>query len=189
MGFTYLNNQNWIDISREERLFCAHLYEHIRRDIKKFVEHLFKKAVIPNDEIEERWEIGYEVCFFRDFLKSKGMPIKASSYSDKRTFDLCLFSENRIIIIEAKVHEIFEKDQIDGLNNDVEQLREIIELQNININTVVLASSIYFNNFIDKHKNEESNFLDNIDCRISWNEMSDLYKDDLFDRADNIYGT
>ena len=50
MKFDYLNNNSWSDISREERLFCAHLYWRIRGDVMKFVEWLNDVKPLPEKE-------------------------------------------------------------------------------------------------------------------------------------------
>ena len=133
MGFSYLDNKNWIDISREERLYCAHLYFQIKGKELQFVKWLneFKSMYLTTDC---EWEIGYEVCFYRDYLKNvenksirvENRKYEDSTYSEKRTFDLCLFSEDTIIIIEAKVKEKFEQKQLDDIKSDKALIKRLI---------------------------------------------------------------
>lgn len=76
MSFSYLNGKKWIDISREERLFCAHLYFQIQKDVNKFIDELnrlFEDLSLPMDC---EWKVGYEVCFYRDFLSFSNRHIK-----------------------------------------------------------------------------------------------------------------
>ena len=116
MGFAYLGGMRWSQISREERLFCAHLYHDIRSTHceKDFVRWLATpetgKKVWTQDSArdgllqDQEWEIGYEVCFYRDLIHSlrsspefsKYAGINPDEYPRKRTFDLCLFSPNAL---------------------------------------------------------------------------------------------
>src|SRR5882672_11412807 len=101
MGFTYLGGNNWSDITREERFFCAELYIKIKNSENAFVRWLNaqEKISISGEDCETEWETAFEVCFYRDF-PHKFRPEIPDKYSPKRTFDLCLFSEKNIIIIE-----------------------------------------------------------------------------------------
>jgi hypothetical protein len=113
MGFEYFEGKNWIDISREERLYCAHLYFQIRGKELEFVKWLNEnhKMKLPT---ESEWEIGYEVCLYRDYfkqLRDETICKDNVDYPPKRTFDLCLFSEENIVIIEAKVQQRFDAEQ------------------------------------------------------------------------------
>lgn len=46
MPIKYLNNKPWSDWSRDERMFCAVLWEHGRKDSAKFARWLKKAAKI-----------------------------------------------------------------------------------------------------------------------------------------------
>lgn len=110
-GLQYFGNKNWAEITREERYFCSHLYHSIIGKEKEFVkwlnENLKPEGKLKLDE-SNIWEVSFEVCFYRDFLKSQNKSVKTYErkngdfYSQKRTFDLCLFSADEMIIIEAK---------------------------------------------------------------------------------------
>jgi len=88
MGYSYLNGKNWLKVTREERLFCSYLYHDIIGVEKEFVVWLNAQ---PDDKTlnlppQDDWEIGYEVCFYRDFLRViKGESVNDSKYSPKRT--------------------------------------------------------------------------------------------------------
>lgn len=50
------------------------------------------------------WDLGYEVCLYRDVLWQKGgLSAVGLELPPKRTFDLCLFGERALVVIEAKV--------------------------------------------------------------------------------------
>lgn len=190
MGFIYFQNKNWIDISREERLYCAHLYLQVRGKELEFVQWLNKNKAM-NLPVDCEWEVGYEVCFYRDYLKSEEKSIrvvnqtrnKAERYSEKRTFDLCLFSDHHIVIIEAKVQQGFESDQIKDLHDDKFKLPRITDPK-INVDTLLLASSQYFSNYETSGKEE---LLEGFPTRITWLDMYHLYADKLFLQADKLY--
>ena len=108
-----LGGQPWAALSREERLFCAELFVAARAELPRFVRWLGAQpgmAGCPLDAALD-WEIAYEVCFYRDLLFAAGQSVRQSRFSDKRTFDLCLFSPRDIVIIEAKAQGPFETKQ------------------------------------------------------------------------------
>jgi len=193
MGFAYFGKEKWINISREERLFCAHLYWAIKSRENKFLEWISQRHQcgirFTSSEIESDWEVGYEVCLYRDYLKNKGESIKSGDYSSKvkRTFDLCLFSKRRIIIIEAKVCELFKKSQVESLEADIIQIPELLETP-VRVDAIAIASSKYFKNYEKRHRKDESNLLQAFSCRITWSELEDFYNDSIFRWADSIYG-
>jgi hypothetical protein len=184
MGFSYLHGGNWRDISREERLYCAHLFYSIQKDVNKFVRLLVSQLQIAEEELKCEWEIGFEVCFYRDFYYGiLNKPIKESKYSQKRTFDLCLFSENRIIIIEAKVDQKFKPDQLADIISDKKNVQELIK-KPIPINLVSLCSSRYYKNL---EKYGDSAILKPFDAKISWRQINELFPEPYFCRAEDIY--
>lgn len=190
MGFSYLNDNSWENITREERLFCARLYEYIRKTPLKFVEFLNTKSAENNKPlnlpVDCEWEAGFEVCFYRDLLKSVDKSIKDTDYPDKRTFDLCLFSEKTIVIIEAKAQQGFKSDQVEEFEDDREKIKELlqqIKKEVPDIKIIALASSIYFENF-KKHGKIDIGFFD---AKISWLDVYQFIGDKIFMRADEIY--
>jgi len=145
----------WSSISREERFFCSHLYHNILGKEKDFIKWLNENSK-PEGNLKingnKKWEIGYEVCFYRDFIKANEKTIKAynlknnTNYPPKRTFDLCLFSEDEIIIIEAKVQQGFSIKQMEEIAQDdklVSELVKTIMKKDIGVKTILLYSSIY----------------------------------------------
>ena len=190
MGFSYLKDCYWVNISREERLFCAHLYWRIRGNVRKFIkwlngiEPLFGKNCL-NLSLDDRWEVGYEVCFYRDYLKkfNSKRSIKNTEYPPKRTFDLCLFSKNRIVIIEAKVQQGFESSQLKKFDMDKEKMKKLLKecgyAKDICIDLVGLYSSIY---------KPDDSVCKKFDAMFTWEMVSKLYEeDDIIKKADVLY--
>lgn len=141
----------WSSITREERFFCSHLYHSILSREGIFIKWLNEKTKLNLNE-NASWEISYEVCFYRDFLKSKDNSVKTYKrsngdlYSQKRTFDLCLFSKDEFVIIEAKVQQGFSLKQIKEIDQDEELVKELLKNFNHSIKkvkTVLLYSYQY----------------------------------------------
>jgi hypothetical protein len=183
MSISYLENK-WENISREERYFCLILFERIRQNPKEFVCFLNDKLK-TNFDINQEWDAGYEVCFYRDYLKSFNKGVKYSDYSQKRTFDLCLFSEKNIVIIEAKCQQKFNKKDIENFIKD-KKLIPMILSREIKVDVIGLISSIYIKNLAKYGCNEIKSFFNN-DNLISWLSLYEKYLDTKFMRADKIY--
>lgn len=187
MGFTYFKNKLWEDITREERYFCSILFHHFKGKENQFIQFLNEKDCekqlnFNEYELEEdyKWEISFEVCFYRDYYKFIG---KCNNISPKRTFDLCLFSENRIIIIEAKSHEGFANEQLNHIQEDISKLKTVLNKQEdkkFNVNTVALCSSEYINNC-------KSSTKEKFDLMISWKDISAYTNNEILKRANEIY--
>lgn len=179
-------NMRWGNITREERYFCSHLYHHFRGKENDFIKLLDKKDSpkkslnFSKEQLKEDyyWELGYEVCFYRDYSKFMN---RDTNYSKKRTFDLCLFSQSRIIIIEAKAHGGFKKCDFENLGEDITAVKEIIGKQgddNFTVNTVGICSSRY---------NCRETTRDKFDLMITWKDIYLETNDKVFQRADDIY--
>jgi hypothetical protein len=192
MGFDYLNGLNWKDVTRDERYFCAELYFEIKQDTLAFVKWLKEYNVTPisDEEMKAEWEIGFEVCFYRDYIFKHGddtgeKSIRNSKYSQKRTFDLCLFSQNRIIIIEAKAQQGFETNQNEEFRKDISDMLTLLkkDTTNFNVSVIALASSIYFSNLEKKHS-----LPDVFAGKFSWKDIYNSYcRRTVFGYADKTY--
>lgn len=143
MGLTWLNNRNWSDITRDERFFCAHLYKTVLAHgagIPGFV-RLINKACKLDLPVDANWELGYEVCFYRDL--SFDDPARfGEALSPKRTFDLCLFSDEMIVIIEAKAYQPFDLAQTSDFVADIDRIENRLKLP-VKVVLAPLASSLY----------------------------------------------
>lgn len=85
MGLEYFNGSRWEDITRDERFFCQRLYELARtgEGLAKFLRLLNEKCSLALS-LDVEWELGYEVCFYRDFWHWNSKQGKC--FSLKRTF-------------------------------------------------------------------------------------------------------
>lgn len=183
MGFSYLQNSSWLKITREERLYCAFLYSDIRDREEDFILFLNNNHNMKLDSNTE-WEAGYEVCFYRDLLRSRGESVNPTQYSSKRTFDLCLFSEDTIVIVEAKVQQMFKESQISTFQKDRDDIPKIIG-KKIDTKIVALASSHYYENY---KKFGQNDILKQFDACISWAEIYDLYNQkNIYQQANDMY--
>ncbi len=182
MGLSYFDGKTWGEITREERVFCAELYQVIRAHPRGFVRFLnFATPLTLNAEVF--WDVGYEVCFYRDILDHRGAAKRASGFSLKRTFDLCLFSEDVIVVIEAKAHQLFTAEQGKSFAEDARAIERLIG-SHPNVHLVALASSRYFSAF-DAHGRGAA--LESFSARLTWKQLQSEYQLPLFDRAESIY--
>ena len=193
MSISYLNDTAWEKWSREERFFSVSLYEYAKQDIKRFVEVVSEKSGL-NLSSEENWDLGFEVCLYRDVLSGLGKKISMTRFSPKRTFDLCLFSESKVVIIETKVVSSFSATDLKSLSKDKQDIPTLLDLPElkrdseknpeVEVLAVALASSTYFE-YQDKYGKKAA--LENFDGRITWNDIHDAYSKPLFERANSLY--
>ncbi|MCZ7645684.1 MAG: hypothetical protein M5U26_10430 [Planctomycetota bacterium] len=185
MGIPYLKHRPWSSWTRDERFFCAVLYAHASKEPTAFARWLIDKANLK-EVADSEWDLGVEVCFYRDYLWHQ--PGKSAGKVDlpaKRTFDLCLFGERDIIIVEAKVCEPYDLAQNEDFRSDKEErINGIPGLEGIRVHLVALASSRYFAN-AKKFGRPET--LTMFDGRVSWADVNGRYPDDLLAQADQMY--
>jgi len=125
-GYTYLGNKNWINITRDERRFCADLVHQIesKNKLSQFVKWLVKTTNLPVNNFNNP-SIDFEVCFYRDLLFARELK-NNFRFKDKaairgilkRTFDICIFLPEDIIIIEAKAANSFTSKQMNEFDLD-----------------------------------------------------------------------
>ena len=201
MGWKYLGGKTWAEVTRDERFFCQHLYGLIRQDVPRFIKKLNELAILELPDDEE-WEVGFEVCFYRDhrFMCAKdGLDWHKdeSMYSPKRTFDLCLFSHDHIVIIEAKAQQGFDVQQMKEFEKDHKWVKSAVALvkgsdgsvSDVKVQIVALASKVY----LDKLNWEEFNNDTFSGKPVSWSALAKYYRknekyyDPVLLRADSIY--
>ncbi len=196
-GWDYLGGRLWSQITRDERYFCQHLYNLVKRreKINEFVEHINKLAALEGEKAlptETDWEIGFEVCFYRDIWHQRKQD--HILYSPKRTFDLCLFSHKHIVIIEAKAQQGFDSDatQLEAFKNDREEIKKLVRAvePDVKVLIIALASSKYVfkgdkRRELPKGRDGQAIFDGQA---ITWIDLSKIYSDDTeLHRADEIY--
>lgn len=183
MGIPYLNDQSWSRWTRDERYFCSILYAHAHHNAAEFASWLIEATKLDL-EMAGQWDLGYEVCFYRDYLWQLGDSARQSDLPAKRTFDLCLFGESAIIVIEAKVCEAFDAEQNQDFGRDKDRIRSLPGLGKLDVRVVALAASGYFAN---AKKQCWPGTLDVFDGRVSWSQIAKKYPDKLLDQADRMY--
>ena len=99
-------------------------------------------------------------------------------YSPKRTFDLCLFSEEEIVILEAKAQQPFESRQVEHFCTDRAEVKKITGVKTVWL--AGLASSKY------KPTDGVEKKLDG--PMMKWRDLAEIYEDDkILARADELY--
>lgn len=170
----------WQDITREERFFCSHLYHSIINREQEFIEWLNNNTTLklnPNSN----WEVGYEVCFYRDLIKhwrAQGKTnLNENTYSSKRTFDICMFSNDHIVIIEAKAQQGFHGDQLKDFEDDKNDIKSLFDNQGIEMSFDIVL--LHSNHYTPK----------NTLPKIKWIDLYNSFcKNNLFLKADQLYG-
>jgi hypothetical protein len=182
VGIAYLQGQPWSSWTRDERFFCSVLYSHASADPGAFAEWLITSADLSASP-EGEWDLGYEVCFYRDYLWQQPCDsARKAGLPAKRTFDLCLFGERDIVVIEAKVCQAFGGAQNEDFAQDKARIGSLPGLEAVNVHLVALASAAY----LGSAKRRPST-LNMFDGRISWADVNARYPDRLFQQADRMY--
>ena len=177
VGFSYLDGKSWAEVTREERFFCQHLFCLLKKHgAPTFLAYVNRKVGIALSP-DAAWEPAFEVCFYRDlrYLRGETGPL----FSPKRTFDLCLFSEKAILIIEAKAQQSFDRDadQLTSFASDRDQVRELTKVSTY---VIGLASS----------RCPATTACDQVfdGPLLTWRDLAELYDgDETLRRADAIY--
>ena len=197
LGIDYLRNKPWSSWTRDERFFCSLLYSHARSDAAAFARWLISTAGLKASP-EGEWDLGFEVCFYRDYLWQLELDHRVHALEDgavplKRTFDLCLFGERAIIIVEAKVCEGFGFAQNEDFDRDRRILKSLPGLEQLEVYVVALASSKYYGRVATHGKpaelTGEPEALRVFDGKpLSWANVFEHFQDGLFKQADDMYG-
>jgi hypothetical protein len=191
MKLPYLGNAEWSSITREERYFCAELFHAIRGREAEFVAWLGELPGMRSVELDagRSWEVGFEVCFYRDLLKSVGKPIKPAPFPQKRTFDLCLFSPADVVIIEAKAQQAFKAKDLAEFENDKRDVPAVIaaagrDSSSVRVTVLGLAASRFFESVVKYGGGIPGVF----DGWFSWKEVDrGFHRHRAFSRAEAVY--
>jgi hypothetical protein len=183
----YLNSKSWAEVTREERFFCAELFSLIREDETRGP--FFDLLGIKGKE-QASFDVGLEVCFYRDVLKAYGKEVSKTDFSQKRTFDLALMSDTDLYLIEAKAHGGFSSNDLANIKKDnagkdsIKELFESLKVKSPTVHTVALISSGY---------DPKQSTKDCFEKVVTWDKVAEAYKDnerahEIFKRADEVYG-
>ncbi len=175
-GLKWLNGREWADVTRDERTFCAELFFLVRHDLPGFIAYLNRDHGADLDP-DANWEFAYEAVFYRDLAHQRqdGEP----SFSPKRTFDLALFSDDDILIIEAKAQQGFDSKQMTEFEADAAQVKRLTGARRVRL--AALASSLY---------QPQPTTRDRFDGPfLTWSQLATFYGGNkALARANAIYG-
>jgi hypothetical protein len=197
MGFRYFRNTDkellmWKDISREQRLYCAELFFAIRMREKEFIDWILNNIELQDEvlnrlrqDANSQWEVAFEVCFYRDYIYKFGYEGDVK-FPAKRTFDICLFSDRHIIIIEAKAQQGFKSDQLTEFLKDKNVRAQA--LFNNPIHPKVILFGLHSSQYSQSLKTKEY-----FDGMITWEMLSNSFakaneQKSSFQRANSLYG-
>lgn len=186
MSLNILQGKSWWEISRDERYFCAELFRSASVDISKFVRAIACHSKITMAE-NENWEMAVEVCFYRDFSRVVDISEIEGGFSQKRTFDICLFSETQVIIIEAKANQSMPPLEASQAREDKVSVKEIFRKgadRDVDVVLLALVSSRYKQGH---DKNSMLRPLEAFDGVVTWKELETVYGNRIFERADSLY--
>lgn len=175
MGLGFIDGHKWSEVTREERFFCQHLYHLIGQEgTASFVHFLNASRSLDLPE-SANWEAAYEACFYRDLWHYRGC--KGQVFSLKRTFDLCLLSDEAIVLIEAKAQQDFDLGQLNHLKQDRKQVRKATRIPRVVL--LGLASS----------RCSSTSASGTFDAPVlTWDELARRWSDDpVLSRANEIY--
>ena len=167
-GYSYLNGNKWVDITREERFFCLVAYNYFNDNPYEAVNWINQKCELGLDSAiidKQNWEIGFEVALYRDYihLEEKGFSDEEDRFR-KRTFDLCFFSEAYLIIIEAKAYSRFDSEQLKVFKKDKNDIPDRI------LNRCISNTEVKFVALISHHYSPSKESIDGIfNCKITAN--------------------
>ncbi len=185
MPFEYLADSTWLQLTREERQFCAALFAVVRQSPKDFIRLINREAtpqppngssVLTLDEVTT-WEVGFEVALGRD-LRSSDL----SEIGSHRKFDLSLFSERQLVVVEAKAQQGFKTEELEGYQRDQKTLMKTLDIDGVLF--VGLCSSRYVES--PRRKLDLSVGFGKI---LTWQQIAVQWPDEgHFQRADSVYG-
>ena len=190
---SWLQDEQWLEVTREERQFCADLYSEIRDDPGKLIQFIEEHCAyskcpqVKRLDSTAKWEVAYEMAYYRD-LKHKGWAQGTEcSESSHRKFDFGLLSDKQLVIVEAKAQQGFVSGDIDKLNCDVDTIKK--SRGDLEIFVVALCSSCWFCS-----KRRDVSIGSVADYVITWKTLgadlpgvSDRSRQS-FKRANEVYG-
>lgn len=171
----------WRDHTREERYFTARLYHELNRDASPFWQCLRDKLKVAEDVHVK--DVGYEVCMLRDLAKEGFIARHLPRTLIKQTFDIVLtLSNNEVVLIEAKAHQGFSRNQIDNMKLTSELL---LQSEKLGVRKVHLAG-LHSSRYSPRHIRVEYPTM----ALITWCDLAPVYPDIAADlhRANKIFG-
>ncbi len=200
MAAPYLQHQPWSAWTRDERFFCSVLYSDAQANPAEFAAIVQRLSGVTLHGAQ--WDLGFEVCFYRDYLWQ--LKPRAASYeafatsiglprtpSLKRTFDLCLFGESQLVVIEAKVCEGFTLSQNSEFADDRGMITSLPGFDAVDVVLIGLASQSYLDGRGPRDEPGDRQALKVFDGTMSWGALAREFSGEtarLMQQADEMYG-
>ncbi len=167
------------EISRTEVFYTASLHFACEESKNlRAISDVFRKALKIEDDVTVV-DRGFEVCLFRDFAKA-GLLNRQDNRFEKQTFDnVFILSDDSIVLVEAKVHQGFNNQQI----GQMKEARTILESQD------TPWSKVYLVGLCSSKYSPKQDTQDQFNAVIRWSELSSALNshEALFTQADSIY--
>lgn len=182
---SYLGNTSWQELTREERFFTAVLFFELCHELQPFLDLLLQKDILKRPFDGALFEPAFEVCFYRDLFHKYQMNKGKDFFSLKRTFDLALFSEELLIIVEAKANQSFHNSQLISINEEKESIKHFLSGLNDYKCPEILIIALISSNY--QPKDSTKNTFDK--HLITWNEIAGVYSNscEIFHHANDCY--
>ena len=199
----FATGQSWASLNRSERAFCAALYRHdlarpgslaaaiglhCKAPPQRGTKWDWNSAPVIAVPKADAWETALEACFFRDMYRAKPTATKPKNFNAlaQTTFDLVLFSDDAIIVIEAKGIESFSTAQLRRIAGIKSGMSALVG-NSVQVLFYGLISSKYLRNISNRPAAGELYQLDGL---VAWRDLAAFYEAcPLLAQADAVYGT
>ena len=178
MSIGYLCDKSWLQTTREERQFCAALFNVVRENPQEFIRLINQEALPQRPKVkalDDRalWEVGFEVALGRDLRKPD-----LSEIGSHRKFDLALFSGRQMVVVEAKAQQGFLTAELERFSEDRATLKKA--LPGIRVCFLGLCSGDYL-------ARKQLDLSIGFDKVLTWQSVACRWSDEHFKRADSVY--
>ncbi|MEY4545902.1 MAG: hypothetical protein RL685_2097 [Pseudomonadota bacterium] len=190
-GLHWLQGKSWWEVSRDERFFCAELYQRIRGDVTRFVAYLSREIDL---DPRGHWQAAYPVCLQSDLWQPRSRsdadrrdtarpPVERSSGIERvrfeRSSNLALLSDHDVVLIEVAGEHGLQLESVQQLNRAAADLKDLLpQLRDVYCAALVSSQT--------EPPREVVRALGG--PLLRWKALSELYGDDeLLLRADTLF--
>lgn len=190
-GLHWLQGKSWWEVSRDERFFCAELYQRIRGDVTRFVAYLSRELDL---DPRGQWQVAYPVCLQSDLWSPRGRSdserrdtirphVERSSGIERTRFErssnLALLSDHEVVLIEVAGEHGLQLESVQQLVRAATDLKELLPQLRDVFCAGLISSQI-------EPPREVARALGG--PLLRWKALAELYGDDeLLQRADALF--